>query len=180
MERNNENSKERVDTPTKVVLVDDFEADFFIIKTILERLGCCLVWDYPNMLRLIANYKAYRTVSENKARWFKSIVVEQIKSFLEDDSIIWILDVCWSTHPSQPSPDRYGIDFMKEFNPSKPILISLSPNDAYVSQIPGKRFICKTNNAGEPMTEQFERELKDAIDHFRESSIDTHNNEVMK
>ena len=173
MEDNSKYMTEQVENRLPVVLIDDSESDFNTIKTLLYGLGYSLINDYSSVRRLIANYNGYRTVSETEADDFKDCVLNQVGELINNENIIWILDVCWIVPPSEESPiDRYGIEFMREFKLRKPILISLSPIDAYNHHIAGVKFICKNNSAGESMTSLFTSELKSALSYYQQNSID--------
>ena len=158
----------------RVLLIDDSERDFSLIKQTLEESGRQVVMDYENVQRLISNYDGYRTVPMEYSDMFKECLLKQIGTFLEEQDLIWIIDVCWLANNPSSFIERYGIDFLREFKPRNPILISVSPNEVYSSLIEGVRFVCKRSNTGELMNGQFTRWLNEAVTYYDSHSVEEH------
>lgn len=146
-------------TIIKVVLLEDNQEHFDKIKEILINCKCEIVWDFKTTKMFMADYDSYRNCSPAFTDIIEENLNEKVLTLLNDDKLIWIIDINWTGTPAETDADEYGIDFCKKYKPKLPIILSVNPKSKYRNTIRGLKYVSKFEENGDLFSKQFELKL---------------------
>jgi hypothetical protein len=147
----------------QVVLLEDNQEHFNKISDVLSNCGYTIKWDFKNAKKMMADFEAYKTCSKNFIEIHRETIREKISS-IENDNLIWIIDINWTGNSSDNNADEYGLDFIREFQIiDKAIILSVNPKEKYRSALQGSKYVSKFDESGNLFTKTFENKLLNAL-----------------